>query len=610
MENNVEQILESCISDGNRKSFFLFAGAGSGKTYTLVRLLNKIKEKWESKLSSEGKHVAVITYTNAATDEIISRLDYSQLFHISTIHSFIWDVIKPYQLDIRKYYISFKEEELGEVMAKLEKAKKKEGKTYESNLQKSKELKSKIEKAMAIERFIYNPNGNNFEFNALSHTDVIKLAARMITENQLLQELIAQQYPFLLIDESQDTKSDLVDAFFEIERNFQDIFTIGLLGDQKQRIYTDGKENIVGIIPENWEKPVKIMNYRCSKRIVKLANSIGKSIDKYAEQNHRQDASEGLVRLFLVEDKDGLDKTQVENVIGNKMAELTGEAEWKLDKNGVKILALEHMMAARRLGFAEFFDAMRKSDKYGQTLLQGLVDDMDVFTKLSFPLIAHIKSGDNVSALNLLKRYSPLINSLPEKDAFHVFDKCIENVRLLVDLFEQNVSIREFVSFVFSSHLFEVPKLLVQASEMSMEQLNVEDKDELIYNWVQVMNLPISQISIFDNYVNRKTMFDTHQGVKGLEFDRVLVILDDKESNGFLFSYDKLLGVKPLSDTDQKNIDSGKDSSLERTTRLFYVICTRAKKSLAVVMYTSNPEAAKSRAISNGWFNDDEIELL
>ena len=80
MENNVEQILESCISDGNRKSFFLFAGAGSGKTYTLVRLLNKIKEKWESKLSSEGKHVAVITYTNAATDEIISRLDYSNCF--------------------------------------------------------------------------------------------------------------------------------------------------------------------------------------------------------------------------------------------------------------------------------------------------------------------------------------------------------------------------------------------------------------------------------------------------------------------------------------------------------------------------------------------------
>ena len=101
MENNidfqVDETLEKCILSTPRKSFFLFAGAGSGKTYSLVLLLKKIHNSIGKDLLSQGKNVAVITFTNAATDEIINRLDYSPIFHISTIHSFVWDVIKHYQ---------------------------------------------------------------------------------------------------------------------------------------------------------------------------------------------------------------------------------------------------------------------------------------------------------------------------------------------------------------------------------------------------------------------------------------------------------------------------------------------------------------------------------
>ena len=43
-----------------------------------------------------------------------------------------------------------------------------------------------------------------------------------------------------------------------------------------------------------------------------------------------------------------------------------------------------------------------------------------------------------------------------------------------------------------------------------------------------VMNLPVIQIVKFNNYINGNSMFGTHQGVKGLEFDRVLVIIDEK----------------------------------------------------------------------------------
>lgn len=65
-----------------------------------------------------------------------------------------------------------------------------------------------------------------------------------------------------------------------------------------------------------------------------------------------------------------------------------------------------------------------------------------------------------------------------------------------------------------------------------------------------------------------------------------------------------------LSDTDKKNLNDGKETSVERTQRLFYVTCTRAKKSLAVVMYTNNAEKVKSEVIDRGWFEDAEIVLI
>ena len=114
----------------------------------------------------------------------------------------------------------------------------------------------------------------------------------------------------------------------------------------------------------------------------------------------------------------------------------------------------------------------------------------------------------------------------------------------------------------------------------------------------------------YKNYITGKAEFGTHQGVKGLEFPRVMVILDDKSSKGFLFSYEKLFGVKEKTATDIKNERERKDTSISRTNRLFYVACTRAMNSLAVLMYTENVEKVKKYALDNKWFREDEIEIL
>ena len=608
IDSQVDETLEKCILATPRKSFFLFAGAGSGKTYSLVLLLKKIRDKIGQDLMLRGKNVAVITYTNAATDEIINRLDYSPVFHISTIHSFVWDVIKYYQNDIKQLYCQYLRDDIRIIGEKLDSARNKTTKTYRTNFEKMNYLKDRLERAETIEKFVYNHNGSNPEYNALNHADVIKISAQMIMNSLMLQRIIAQRYPIFLIDESQDTKKELVDAFFSIQKNFGETFTLGLLGDQKQRIYTDGKKDMVSIIPIEWEKPVKKMNYRSAKRIVKLANAIGKDIDFHAEQVSREDAIEGFARLFIVQQGNGINKDEVEQTVMKKMCELTKDAKWVEANTNVKILTLEHMMAARRLGFEQFFGPLSKVTKYQMNFLQGTVSELEFFTKEILPIADSIKEDGRI-ALEILKSNSPLLSKKNIEKSYELYLRCREETGTVAKKVNDDHSIREVVKAVRDSQLLTIPEVIRQACELTPDEINDEMEEDL-QAWVKVMDLPISMVRKYDDYVNQHTRFDTHQGVKGLEFERVMVIIDDSEAKGFMFSYDKLFGVKELTETDIKHIEAGEESSIDRTLRLFYVTCTRAKESLAIIMYTSDPNKVRNQAINKGWFAEQEIELL
>lgn len=605
MDLQVDETLEKCILSSPRKSFFLFAGAGSGKTHSLVLLLKKIRDSIGKDLLLQGKNVAVITFTNAATDEIINRLDYSPVFHISTIHSFVWDAIKFYQTDIKRLYCQYIQEDIQVLYEKQEKAKSKATKTYLSNAEKIEHLKEKLGKAKTIEKFVYTPHGSNPEYNALKHAEVIKISAQMIMDSIMLQRIIAQRYPILLIDESQDTKKELIDAFFKIQENFSEAFTLGLLGDQKQRIYTDGKENMVNIIPPEWEQPVKKMNYRCAKRIIKLANTIGQDLDIHAEQTPRENAGDGLIRLFVVQQHEGINKDEVEQTVMKIMSDHTADEKWFGKDADVKILTLEHMMAARRMGFDQFFGPLSKVTKYQMTFLQGTVSEVEFFTKEVLPMADSMKE-DGRYALEVLKAYSPLLNRQNTEKPYELYLRCRDEARNVANIVNSNHTIREVVKSICDSQLLTVPEVVRQASMLVVADITDEMEEDL-QAWVMVMDLPINMVRGYDDYVNQRTRFDTHQGVKGLEFDRVMVIIDDSEAKGFLFSYDKLFGVKKLTETDIRHIEAGEESSVDRTQRLFYVTCTRAKESLAIVMYTSDSEKVKKQAIHKGWFSEQEI---
>ena len=76
---------------------------------------------------------------------------------------------------------------------------------------------------------------------------------------------------------------------------------------------------------------------------------------------------------------------------------------------------------------------------------------------------------------------------------------------------------------------------------------------------------------------------------------------------GFLFGYDKLLGAKAPTAADLKNVQDGKETSVDRTRRLFYVTCSRAKSSLALVAYSADPAAVRAHVVANEWFEADEV---
>jgi DNA helicase-2/ATP-dependent DNA helicase PcrA len=89
-----------------------------------------------------------------------------------------------------------------------------------------------------------------------------------------------------------------------------------------------------------------------------------------------------------------------------------------------------------------------------------------------------------------------------------------------------------------------------------------------------------------------------------------MVVVSDDEARGFMFAYDKLFGAKEKSKTDLDNEAAGKETTVDRTRRLFYVTCSRAEQSLAVVYYAAQPAQARDAMIRQAWFDAEEIELI
>jgi DNA helicase-2/ATP-dependent DNA helicase PcrA len=65
VDAGVDDTIASCLLDSPPQSFFLYAGAGSGKTRSLVKALSVLREKRGDELWMRGQRVCVITLSRA-----------------------------------------------------------------------------------------------------------------------------------------------------------------------------------------------------------------------------------------------------------------------------------------------------------------------------------------------------------------------------------------------------------------------------------------------------------------------------------------------------------------------------------------------------------------
>src|SRR4051794_14987575 len=102
---NADSEIEECIE--GRQSFLLDAGAGAGKTYSLVQALKLLVNRERVRLNSSGQRIACITFTNVAKDEIVERINNDPLVRVSTIHDLLWDLMAPHQRALRLAVASY-----------------------------------------------------------------------------------------------------------------------------------------------------------------------------------------------------------------------------------------------------------------------------------------------------------------------------------------------------------------------------------------------------------------------------------------------------------------------------------------------------------------------
>ena len=616
-----DESIFSCIEGtAERNSYYLLAGAGSGKTGALVFAVERYLQRYERRLRDTGKRIGIITYTNAATDEISHRLGFNQMVSVSTIHSFCWSLISGHDHDIR----SWMKDHLAQSIAELNEQQRKgraNSAIYQTRAQDLIHKQERLSQIDTIKRFVYNPSGSNAGRNALTHSDVLQVAADFITSRPSMATILSSRYPILMIDECQDTNSGIMTALLKIEEEYKGRWSLGLFGDVMQKIYTDGVPNLIERLPDRWVKPKITVNHRCGSRIVELINQIRKPSDDYV-QTSAADRGVGCVRLFLAP-RVTASKVQCEADIAVRMATIAADSKWADGQSQYKTLILEHRMAAARMGFLALYNAFHSYDGFKTGLVDGTIPGLSLFLKQVLPLVLAHRARNEFEVSRIVREWSPLLSKdiLKKERGDTALTLVRSAVASVVSLWDSGGTpvVAAVLRAINSTGLFEIPEDLVSLAglaETELTSIATEAKagksrsDDKRAAWSAFLLVGFHEVEIYAKHLAGLGPFGTHQGVKGLEYQRVMVVIDDEEAGGFLFSYDKLSGLVDLSDKDRENAITGKDTAIARTRRLLYVTCSRARDSLAVVYYATTPESAKKLILSSGWFRNDEIIVV
>ncbi|MEG3158083.1 UvrD-helicase domain-containing protein [Lysobacter zhanggongensis] len=614
------------MSPEERRSFVMVAGAGSGKTTSLIKALSAVIDLHGPSLESRRQRVACITYTEIAAQEIWADVGNNPRIHVSTIHSFMWMLVRPFQGDIRKWVASRIEEKLGELDEKISGyGPRVQQRTKDKDQRDVARYQQSLERIDQVQSFTYG-TGSDYTKGILGHDDVLRCATQFLDERPLFRTLLAQQFPFVFVDESQDTTGSVVSGLKRVAAQLQGKFCLGFFGDPMQRIYMTGAGRVEA--EEGWATITKEENFRCPTSVLSVANAIRSNDDGLVQTRGRiittpageEVSFAGTARMFILPADDQRD----ENIAKVRawVADRNADEAWR--DGPVKLLVIVHRMAARRLGFDNLYVAM--NSKAPGALKDGFLDatawPLRPFMQMALPLSDATIEGREFDAMILLRKFSPKLatENLPRKGIPATLADLRNAAEELAKLMQpgSEATTRAVLEHMRDTGLFALDPRVLSYLDAGVPPTHEGDDDEVARNDDKDEALEMSAIDAFlackasefwgyKEYVEELSPFSTQQGIKGAEFDRVLVIADDAESSHFQFSYDKYFGVKALSDNDRKNLDEGGETQVERTRRLFYVCCTRAMKDLVVVFFADDVGAAEQAVRAMDLFPTEEI---
>jgi DNA helicase-2/ATP-dependent DNA helicase PcrA len=299
--------IKRCIVE--KQSFVLQGGAGSGKTETLKRTVQFVAK------NHPEKKILCITHTNKAVDEIISRVGSEH--KISTIHSFLSSLIKPYKRNLLKLLPELfhvpKFERLHLEQYSDEKAQNsEEHKRYKKthgifDKRRFTVLGEATEKVIGKREYDKDPEKYNTEINALidelnhsisdsieqhrhgdvsynetpfnsfksatfGHDGLVTISALFFERYPNIGKIVSDKYDCIFIDEYQDTNESVIQSLLNHIPDNRKV-TVGLFGDSEQAIYEDGIGSAVKLINAGRLKLIeKEDNFRCSPQVIKVAN--------------------------------------------------------------------------------------------------------------------------------------------------------------------------------------------------------------------------------------------------------------------------------------------------------------------------------------------------
>lgn len=525
-----EQIIQT-LQTGS--SFLVEAGAGSGKTYSLNKVIEWIQlNKW-TEYNRKKQNVVCITYTNAAVDVISERLSKDSFILPSTIHSFAWNAIKQYQ----GFLIN--------TVATDPDFTPDEGDFFKVN-----------EVAYTLGHR-YKENGVQY----LYHDDVLKLFC-MLLDNAKFRYVFASKYPLILIDEYQDSYGPIIERFvnFFIAENKGPQF--GFFGDAWQTIYQSNKA--CGAIEHNNLKIIKKgSNFRSAPKIVELLNIIRPDLP----QTSAIDNFEGEVVVITCDDYVGARRTDrgfKDELPPDELKFRISEVSKKIkmsssEGDSLKILMITHKVLASQQGYEQLLEILK----------DGLRDKEDPFLLFFMNTVEPVYKALETSNMQLLfdvleiKRYP--ITKKSEKARWKNFHNQLKEVRKkkAIDVFK----------LVNQSNLIPVPPKLEGYYRLYC------DAPETIYaantSIQSFLNLDYAQFMTAIDFLYPDAMFSTEHGVKGEEYDNVVFVIG-RGWNQYQFEV-----YAPMI-TGQSAIPTGKQASYERNRNLFYVCCSRPKKRLFV----------------------------